>query len=141
MSGHDLPSGEPVVRLHAHTGAIVRMLPSPHGATAPWDSCVLTLGADGAVCIASLAAGACERVFAGDCRTPPRNLTTCSYCFIASSPAPLQLSQSGNCDAQVTLRCRPKWHGILNGAIWHAYATQLLMRVRRLCCRQRQALY
>ena len=43
----------------------MRLMPPPQGAVPPWDGCVLTLGAEGAVCIVSLVSCACERVFAG----------------------------------------------------------------------------
>ena len=51
--------------LHVHTGPVVRLQAPPGGAGAPWDACVLSVGADCAVCIVSLMQQSALRVFSG----------------------------------------------------------------------------
>ncbi len=51
--------------LHVHTGPVVRLQAPPGGAGAPWDACVLSVGADCAVCIVSLLQQSALRVFSG----------------------------------------------------------------------------
>jgi len=48
-----------------HTGAVVRLQAPPGGAGALWDACVLSVGADFAVCIVSLLQQSALRVFSG----------------------------------------------------------------------------
>ena len=52
--------------LHVHTGKVVDLEAPPAGAADPWDACVLSVGADCAVCIVSLLPQSVMRSFVGE---------------------------------------------------------------------------
>ncbi len=58
--------GQRLFFLSAHGGPVLTLQPPPSAAGSVWDGCVVSCGADGAVCIVSLASGSCKRVLPGE---------------------------------------------------------------------------
>eukprot|EP00873_Tetraselmis_striata_P022638 jgi/Tetstr1/442902/TSEL_030965.t1 len=104
----------PAFVLHAHTGAVLRLMPPPPRSPRPWDNSVASVGADGTVAIISLETLQIERVLPGHppgCPTrivwdPTRGFMAClcqCSASIADESAPLagllSHSRSSSCAA------------------------------------------